>query len=79
VGIIPILRAREIVSILRKAGFIFVSQKGSHVKLKHHLDSGKVVTVPFHNKDVPRRTLISILKQADVTLRDFLKLLGREQ
>ena len=76
-GIVPILRAREVISILYKAGFRLAGQKGSHIKLKHHLDPRKIVTVPFHNKDVPRKTLMSILKQAGLTVKEFLKLLGK--
>ena len=63
--------AREITSVLSKAGFIVVSQKGSHIKLRGER-KGKIVTpiVPNH-KSVARGTFLSILKQAAMTLGEF--------
>ncbi len=74
---VPILKAKDIVSILLKAGFRVVRQKGSHIRLKHILDATKNVSVPVHNKDVPIRILKSILNQAKIPLEEFIKLLGR--
>jgi len=33
------------------------------------------ITVPFHKKDLSPKTLKSIIKQAGITIDDFLKLL----
>lgn len=76
-SIIPILRAREIISLLLKLGFSIVRQRGSHVRLRHLFDPTKNVSVPMHNKDVPPRILLSILKQAQITLSDFLKIVRK--
>ena len=54
---------KEIVKILKKNGFIEVSQKGSHLKLKDE-KSGKTVIVPMHSKELPLGTEQAILKQA---------------
>ena len=74
---IPILRAREIINVLLKLGFSIVRQRGSHVRLRHMLDATKNVSVPMHNNDVPPRILRSILKQAKITLSDFLKIVHK--
>jgi len=74
---IPILRARDIVSVLLKIGFRVIRQKGSHIRLKHIFDATKNVSIPAHNKDVPPRILKSILNQAKIPLKEFVKLLGR--
>jgi len=35
-----------------------------------------MVVVPFHNKDLKRGTLHVILKQADLTVEEFIELLS---
>jgi predicted RNA binding protein YcfA (HicA-like mRNA interferase family) len=46
---------------------------GSHVILKKETEEMRVI-VPFHNKDMKIGTLMSILKQANLTKKDFLNL-----
>ena len=77
-GFIPVIRAARLIPILIKIGFRIVRQIGSHVHLEHILDKARKVTIPMHNKDLPRKTLLSILKQAKISLREFLKILGRK-
>lgn len=76
-SIIPVLKGREVLQILLKAGFRIISQKGSHIKLRHFFDKSRQVILPKHNKDLKRGTLISILKQAKLTVEEFLKLLRK--
>lgn len=72
---LPILSGLKICKILSKAGFVHSGQKGSHIKLKKDLgDKKKVVIVPNHPK-IPKGTLNSILKQADMDRKEFLQLL----
>ena len=60
----PNLTSDEVIKLLRKFGFIEISQKGSHKKLK----KGKyTVIVPMHSS-VAKGTLKSILNQAGLTL-----------
>lgn len=54
---------KEMVKQLKKCGFVEVSQKGSHLKLRNE-KTGKVVIVPMHGKDIPSGTEQAILKQA---------------
>lgn len=71
---LPILKAREVIAALEKAGFVPVRQKGSHVRLRH--EDGRVVTVPVHpGQDIGRGLLRKILRDADLSLDDFLALL----
>ena len=63
--------AREILSALQRAGFLIVSQKGSHIKLtKNKKDRVYIVIVPYH-KEVAIGTFNSILKQAGITRKEF--------
>ena len=67
----PVLTPKEIIGVLEKAGFYFVSQKGSHKKYSNGV---KTVIIPNHY-EIAKGTLKSILTMADIPLDDFLKLL----
>jgi len=64
----PVLKPREIIKVLVKFGFIFISQKGSHAKYSNGI---KTTIVPMHS-EVEKGTLKSILKLADISLEDFM-------
>jgi len=61
--------AREILARLRRAGFLVVRQSGSHAVLRH--PDGRQTYVAMHPGDVPTGTFRSILKQAELTQKDF--------
>lgn len=62
---LPVLTADQVIKILVKQGFILDRTKGSH-KIYYHPNNKKRVTIPFHKKDLPKGTLIEILKQAGI-------------
>ena len=66
------ISAKIVIKILCKEfGFSFVSQKGSHVKLKKIISRQEVITiVPFH-KELSPGTLKGILNLAQVDEKDF--------
>jgi len=66
---------REVLRVLKKAGFVIVSQKGSHIKLRGIRD-GKLhtVIVPDH-KQIAFGTFLSILFQASMMKREFESIL----
>ncbi len=76
-SILPILTATKVLQALLRGGFYIVRQVGSHVQLKHQKDPRILVTVARHGRDLTRSTLSSILKQARLSVGEFLKLLGR--
>ena len=47
----------------KENGFEEIRQVGSHKQFKNY-ETGKSVTVPFHNKDLKKGTEQSILKKA---------------
>ena len=63
---------KKVVEILtKKFGFVFVSQKGSHVKLRKTLPERNVTTVvPLHRELAPG-TLKSSLTLAEVDEKEF--------
>ena len=62
----------EIESVLKKLGFLFITQKGSHAKFKHK--DGRIVILPMKKKEIPFGTFRSILKQANITQQKFEEL-----
>lgn len=55
--------SREIIKILQADGWLLDRVKGSHHQFTHPIKSG-TVTVPHPKKDLPPKTVKSILKQA---------------
>ena len=72
-GSIPAIKPKKLISLLTKLGFYTHHQKGSHIVLKHIEMPDLRVTLPIHNKDLKRKTLLSILKQARLTVDDIKK------
>ena len=69
----PVLKSSEITKRLKRLGFVFVSQKGSHAKYVKKT-SGKptqITIVPMHD-EVAKATLQKILKQAGLTINEFM-------
>ena len=69
-----VLSGKEVIKVLcREFGFYFVSQKGSHVKLKKKVQNKEITTViPLH-KELALGTLKGVLDLAEVDTEEFLK------
>jgi predicted RNA binding protein YcfA (HicA-like mRNA interferase family) len=74
---IPPVNGHEVLRVLLKAGFYIHHQTGSHARLFHRQRNDLRVTIPIHNKELPERTLRTILKQANIEDAEFLKLLRK--
>ena len=69
---LPVLKPRQVIAALEKAGFRQVRQKGSHVQFKR---GNLLVTVPNHPGDLNPQVLRSILRQSQMTSEEFVDLL----
>jgi predicted RNA binding protein YcfA (HicA-like mRNA interferase family) len=69
---LPVVSGATVVASLEKIGFSQVGQRGSHVKLRDR--SGTTVIVPLH-RELARGTSSSVLRQADITISEFVALL----
>ena len=73
---LPALTGRDVVRALQKAGFVVIRISGSHHRLEHSDDLSRTTTVPVHaGKTLKRGTLRGIIKQAGLTVDEFLALL----
>lgn len=72
---LPVVKGRECLRALQRAGFYIDHQTGSHARLFHPTKRVLRVTMPIHNKDLPPGTLKSILRQAGLSVDEFIELL----
>ena len=71
-GSIPVLKSKEVASILVKLDFEAVRQRGSHKQFRHA--DGRSTTVPFHsNRDISPILLRQIAKDIDLTIDEFIR------
>ncbi|MBI2042104.1 MAG: type II toxin-antitoxin system HicA family toxin [Candidatus Nealsonbacteria bacterium] len=61
----------HIIQVLQGKGFIYISQKGSHVKFRRVGRPTLTVIVPANRKEIPVGTFRSILRQSCLLKNDF--------
>jgi predicted RNA binding protein YcfA (HicA-like mRNA interferase family) len=72
---LPVVSGKDVIRVLTRAGFFFVRQKGSHVRMKKQTsDTALNITIPLHD-ELDRTTLRSIIKTAELTENEFLNFL----
>lgn len=72
---VPSLNYDKVIRALRRDGWVVVRQRGSHIRLhKRIVGETLKLVVPAH-RPIKRSTLSHIIKQARLTLDEFLDLL----
>jgi predicted RNA binding protein YcfA (HicA-like mRNA interferase family) len=70
---LPRISSGEAIRSLERLGFEQVRQTGSHVVMKKETEEGKIgCVVPLH-QELKVGTLSGILKQAQVTVEEFIE------
>ena len=68
----PRISAKEAIRALERLGFEQVRQTGSHVVMKKEIQEGEIgCVVPLH-RELKIGTLSGVLKQARITVEDFI-------
>lgn len=69
---------QDVLKILQKHfGYFFVSQKGSHIKIRRIVKDRTITTVIPNHSELAPGTVRGILDQAQVGVDEFLKVAGR--
>ena len=70
---LPLMKATEVAKVIKKLGFMFIRQHGSHMFFEH--PDGRTTVVPNHPKeDVDRHLLNKIIKKdLCINREEFLK------
>nr|MDO8082150.1 type II toxin-antitoxin system HicA family toxin [Candidatus Freyarchaeota archaeon] len=71
---LPVVSAQKVVKALSNIGYDFDHQTGSHIILRHKDPPHRRLTIPKH-KEIAKGTLRAIIKEAGLTVNDFVKLL----
>ena len=67
---LPSLTSQKVIKILERKGFVLDRAKGSHL-VYYHSESKRRVIISYHNKDLPKGTLMEILKQAGISKEEL--------
>lgn len=67
---LPALTPKKLTAILKRKGFLLDHSTGSHF-IFYNPRTGKRVTVPYHNNDLPKGTVRSILKASGLSRNDL--------
>jgi len=70
---LPVISGKECIEVLGEAGFYIKRRESSHVILRRD-DPFAQVVVPDH-KEIDRGTLRAIIRQAGLSVAEFVKLL----
>lgn len=63
---------KKVIKVLtKKFGFVFVSQRGSHVKLRRLIAGKEIYTVVPLHKELARGTLKGVLALAEISEKEF--------
>jgi predicted RNA binding protein YcfA (HicA-like mRNA interferase family) len=72
---LPSISGERLVRALKRAGFIELRQKGSHVSLEKRTPEKNLRTVVPQHRTLAKGTLSDILRQAGLTVEQLLELL----
>ena len=70
---LPLVSGTEVVRTLERLGFILLRQKGSHIILRR----GSTGCVVPNHREIKMGTLSGILKQAGVSVEEFIESLRK--
>jgi predicted RNA binding protein YcfA (HicA-like mRNA interferase family) len=65
-----VLTPQKVIRVLEQKGFVLDRVKGSH-HIYYNPATKKRAVVPLHKKELPRGTLLEILKQAGIEKEDL--------
>jgi len=65
---------KEIVRRLKLFGFSFLCQAAGSHEIWYNKSTGRYTTIPNHTGDMPPGTLRAILKQAGISIDNFINL-----
>ena len=71
---LPVLTPKRLIKILEQIGFRLDHKTGSHF-IFYDAKNRRRAVVPFHAKDLPKGTIMSILKQAGIAKEELEKYL----
>ena len=75
---LPNVTPKQLGALLEKLGFQLDHTTGSHFVFYHPKTKRRAV-VPYHTKELPKGTVMNILREAGITKDDLVKGLSRKR
>jgi predicted RNA binding protein YcfA (HicA-like mRNA interferase family) len=75
---LPAVKPREVIRFLVRNGFVLDHTSGSHFVYYHPTHKRRAV-VPTHKRDMPKGTLMSLLREAGFTREELIEFLQGRQ
>ena len=72
---LPVISGKELIAALKRAGFVEVRQRGSHISLQKVTSEITYKTVVPLHRELAKGTIIDILHQTGLSRDDLLELL----
>jgi len=70
----PVVKPKELIKALKRKGFVIDHVSGSHYIL-YNPDKTLRATIAYHNRTIKRKTVMSILKSANISVEELKNLL----
>jgi len=72
---LPLISANNLAKVIKKLGFVFIRQEGSHMFFRHN--DGRTTVIPNHpGEEIGRGLLLKIIKKdLHITREEFERLL----
>jgi len=67
---LPSLTSQKVVKILERKGFVLDRSKGSH-RVYYNSENKRRVIIPYYKKNLPKGTLMEILRQAGISKEEL--------
>jgi predicted RNA binding protein YcfA (HicA-like mRNA interferase family) len=74
---LPAVKPRQVIRFLEQQGFVLDRTTGSHF-IYYHPVSRRRGVVPKHNRDMPKGTLMSLLREAGFSREEIIAWLSRK-
>jgi predicted RNA binding protein YcfA (HicA-like mRNA interferase family) len=71
---LPSVRSRQVIRFLEENGFVLDHTSGSHF-IFYQASSRRRAVVPRHNRDIPKGTLMSLLREAGFSREELIAFL----
>jgi predicted RNA binding protein YcfA (HicA-like mRNA interferase family) len=72
---LPAIKPRQVIRFLERNGFVLDHTSGSHF-IFFHTTSRRRAVVPSHNRDLPKGTLMSLLREAGFSREELIDFLA---
>jgi len=72
---LPVIKPLKAIKAFQRAGWYIDHQTGSHVIMCHQDNRPVTLSIPRHERDMPKGLLSGLIKDAGLSYEEFMQLL----